>query len=101
MRVLVWTVVGIGLATSAATSALAEGGCGPDRYRSGQFGHCHWDRPPPPGYHDSGPATYGPPPTYGYGPAIVVDRWYPGRGYWDGQRYWHHRHHWHGGWRYY
>ena len=97
--------VALTAAVVGATPALAADGCGPGRFRSGLFGHCHWDGPPPPppGYYGPGPA---PGPAYyagpGYGPGpIVVDRWYPGRGYWDGRRYWWHRHRWSGGWRYY
>jgi hypothetical protein len=101
MKRLMQVVVGAGVVAAMAAPALAEGGCGPGRYRNGPFGHCHWDRPPPPAYYGPAPAYYGPGPGY-YGPGpVVVDRWYPGRGYWDGQRYWGHRHHWHGGWRYY
>lgn len=70
-------IVGVLLAT--ASTASAEGGCGPNAHR-GPYGHCRWnDRP---------------------GAAIVIGGFYTGRGWWDGHRYWNHRHRWHGGWRY-
>jgi hypothetical protein len=100
MRRMVLAAAGLSMVALATAPAMAEGRCGPDRYRNGPFGHCHWKGPPPPppGYYGPPPGYYGPGPSYGP-PAYVVDRWYPGRGYWDGGRWWGHRHHWHGGWR--
>ena len=84
------TLLTLALAATAlagATAAEARDGCGPGAHR-GPYGHCR-----PNGY------GYAPGVVVG-GPGLVVDTFYPGRGYWDGHRYWQHRDRWHGGWRY-
>jgi len=88
------TMIALALATvatvAAATSANAAEGCGRGFHR-GPYGHCrpNWRNGPAAGV------------VVTPGGALVIDRWYPGRGYWDGRRYWMHRRHWRGGWRYY
>lgn len=84
MKALIAASIAVGIAMAGASTAEARQGCGPGFHR-GAYGHC---RP------NDGPRAYGP------GPALIVDRFYPGRGYWDGNRYWHHRDRWHNGWRY-
>ena len=86
------TITAIALATiatvAAASSANAAEGCG-GGYHRGPRGHCrpNWN-------HGPRAAVVVP------GGGLVIDQWYPGRGYWDGHRYWMHRDRWHGGWRY-
>ncbi len=82
------TILTLALAATAlagATAAEARDGCGRGFFR-GPYGHC---RP-----------MYGPRPGVVVGGPLIVDTFYPGRGYWDGHRYWWHRDRWHGGWRY-
>ena len=73
------------VALSAASTADARQGCGVGFHR-GPYGHCR---------RNLGQRVYAPAPR-----VLVVDRFYPGRGYWDGHRYWRHREHWHNHWRY-
>ena len=69
---------------ATAGSAEARDGCGPGGHR-GPWGHC---RP------NGGPGVVVAPGGW------VVDRYYPGRGYWDGHGWRHHRRHGPEGWRY-
>jgi hypothetical protein len=77
--------LGLGVAISAGSPADARQGCGPGWHR-GAYGRCARNRRP---------LAYVP-----GAPVLVVDRFYPGRGYWDGRRYWWHRERWHNRWRY-
>ena len=77
-----------GIALGAASPADAQR-CGRGWHHQ-RLGHCRGD------FARTG---------YGRGyrpgpPVLIVDRFYPGRGYWDGRRYWQHREHRHDGWRY-
>ena len=84
----------IALAAAAAATVVAvapadaRDGCGRG-YHRGPYGHCR------PNYR-SGPGVVAVTP----GGALVVGRFYNGRGYWDGNRYYWHRERWHNGWRY-
>lgn len=71
-----------GTMMAASAPADAAQGCGPGFHR-GPYGRCF-------------------PNGRGYGPRgpLIVDRFYPGQGYWDGHRYWHNRDRFRGGWRY-
>jgi hypothetical protein len=77
--------LGLGIAISASSPAYARQGCGRGWHR-GAYGRCVPNRRP---------LVYAP-----VAPVLVVDRFYPGRGYWDGRRYWWHRERWHHHWRY-
>jgi len=82
MRKMITALLLASAGLGVASAANAADGCGPGAHR-GPHGRCH---------PNGGP---------GYGrQVLVVDRFYPGRGYWDGQRYWHHRERAHDGWRY-
>ncbi|MDE1915513.1 MAG: hypothetical protein KGJ57_10805 [Sphingomonadales bacterium] len=81
------------VAMAVASPAQAREGCGRGWHR-GPAGHCRPNVPPP--HHGRPGVAIGVP----GGPALVIGRFYPGRGYWDGRRYWHHRERWHGRWRY-
>lgn len=85
MNKLLLAALATGTMLAATAPAQAAQGCGPGGHR-GAYGHCRPNR---------GPVVVAP------GGALVVDRYYAGRGYWDGRRYWHNRRRWHGGWRYY
>ena len=85
MKKTMLAVLGASAALALASSAHAEGGCGPGFHR-GPYGGCRPNRGPGPGFVGAGL------------PALGV--FYPGRGYWDGHRYWANRSRWHGGWRY-
>lgn len=80
MHKLLMVALAAGTAAVSVAPAHAAQGCGPGGHR-GYYGHCR--------------------PNYGPRDALVVHRFYAGRGYWDGNRYWWHRRAWHGGWRYY
>ena len=81
----------VGAMASAAAPAQAREGCGPGAHRNA-YGHCRPNRPP----RGRDGVAIGVP----GGPALVVGRFYEGRGYWDGRRYHQRRERWHGGWRY-
>jgi hypothetical protein len=86
------TIIALAAAAAATVVAVAPAnaadGCGRGYHRN-QWGHCR------PNWH-RGPGVVAVTP----GGALVVDRWYPGRGYWNGNRYYMHRRHWNNGWRY-
>jgi hypothetical protein len=84
MKSLIAIALAAGVAVAGASAADARDGCGRGFHR-GPYGHC---RP----NHVGGLALNA--------PVLVVDRYYPGRGYWDGRRYWQHRGRHHDGWRY-
>ena len=85
MKALIAAALAAGVAMAGASAADARDGCGPGFHR-GYYGHC---RP------NDGPRAY----AVGR-PVLVVDHFYPGRGYWDGHRYWQRRERDHDGWRY-
>ena len=86
MKLVLMAALAGGAMIAGTAPADAAQGCGPGFHR-GPYGRCFPNRGP----------GYGP--GYG-GPGLVVDRFYPGRGYWNGHRYYHNRDRFGGGWRY-
>ena len=87
MKKILTSLIVASIALGAASAAQAADGCGRGFHR-GPYGHCRPNRGP-------GPVVVAPAPG-----VFVIDRFYPGRGYWDGHRFWAHRERWHNGWRY-
>ena len=85
MKALIAAALAAGVAMAGASAADAREGCGPGFHR-GPYGHC---RP------NDGPRGYAMD-----RPVLIIDHFYPGRGYWDGHRYWERRERWHNHWRY-
>lgn len=82
-KIIITAALAAGVTVAAATPADARQGCG-SGYHRGPYGGCRVNAR---GFN----ARHG---------ALVVHRYYAGRGYWDGHRYWQHRTRWHNGWRY-
>jgi hypothetical protein len=87
MRKIIGVALTLGIALATVPSADARQGCGPGGHR-GPYGHCRPNR-------GGGDRVVVAP-----GGALIVGRFYQGRGYWDGRRYWQNRYRHHGGWRY-
>lgn len=93
----------IGLALAASTAVVtvsvanAAERCGRGYHRNA-YGHCRPNvRPPVAAVVAPAPVAVG---VAVRPPALVVGRYYPGRGYWYGGRYWHRRYRYGNGWRY-